>query len=148
MSSKVDEGAGATLGPPVEGSGAGSSSEPRVFPDPRKALDEPPADSLACRPFPPLSRQPLTYTDGRGLTRQLVSGCQRRDPCVPSSWAHRGSELPNHYIVSFEAPGSMNCYEPLFSTSVEFLSSLLLILVLVIIFIILVRQPSCRSRRM
>jgi hypothetical protein len=61
MSSKVDEETGATLGPPAEGSGAGSSSEPRVFPDPRKALDEPPAASLACRPLPPLPRQPLPH---------------------------------------------------------------------------------------
>jgi len=59
MLSNADEETGATLGPPAEGSGAGSSSEPRVFPDPRKALDEPPAASLACRPFPPLSRQPV-----------------------------------------------------------------------------------------
>jgi hypothetical protein len=59
ISSKVDEETGATLGPPAEGSAAGSSSEPSVFPDPRKALDEPAAASLACRPFPPLFRQPL-----------------------------------------------------------------------------------------
>ena len=59
----ADGGAGATLGPPAEDSGAGSSSEPRVLPDPRKALDEPPADSLACRPFPPLSRQPLPQNE-------------------------------------------------------------------------------------
>jgi len=63
MLSMADGGAGATLGPPAEDSGAGSSSEPRVFPEPRKALDEPPADSLACRPFPPLPRQSLSRNE-------------------------------------------------------------------------------------
>lgn len=59
MLSIADDETPATLGPAPEPEGAadpgaGSSSEPRVLPDPRNALDEPAADSFACRPLPPL----------------------------------------------------------------------------------------------